>query len=71
MAFFEYGFQVPANRIGLYEFSTGQLKVIQEVITLAVFRAFSVLCLGEKLKWNCGAGANVPGSRALLRLHRW
>jgi uncharacterized protein (DUF486 family) len=38
----EYCFPVPANRIGSYEFSTVQLKTIQEVITLAVFAAFSV-----------------------------
>lgn len=37
IAFFEYCFQVPANRIGSYEFSLAQLKVIQEVITLVVF----------------------------------
>ena len=42
IAFFEYCFQVPANRIGSYEFSAAQLKTIQEVITLAVFSVFSV-----------------------------
>ncbi|SRR6266478_6113317 len=39
IASMEYGFQVPANRIGSYEFTTAQLKTIQEVITLAVFSA--------------------------------
>jgi uncharacterized protein len=52
IAFFEYCFQVPANRIGSYEFSGVQLKTIQEVITLSVFSVFSVLYLGEKFKWN-------------------
>src|SRR6185369_10218894 len=52
IAFFEYCFQVPANRIGSYTFSTAQLKIIQEVITLAVFAFFSVLYMGEALKWN-------------------
>ncbi|HUO57662.1 MAG TPA: DMT family protein [bacterium] len=52
IAFFEYCFQVPANRIGSYQFSTSQLKIIQEVITLAVFCGFSVLYLKEDLKWN-------------------
>lgn len=52
IAFFEYCFQVPANRIGSYEFSTAQLKIIQEVITLVVFCGFSVLYLKEDLKWN-------------------
>jgi uncharacterized protein len=42
IAFFEYCFQVPANRIGSYEFNVAQLKVIQEIITLVVFSAFSV-----------------------------
>jgi uncharacterized protein (DUF486 family) len=43
IAFAEYCFQVPANRIGSYEFSVAQLKTIQEVITLTVFSVFSVL----------------------------
>lgn len=52
IAFFEYCFQVPANRIGSYEFSTAQLKTIQEVITLVVFAGFSVLFLKENFRWN-------------------
>jgi uncharacterized protein (DUF486 family) len=52
IAFAEYCFQVPANRIGSYEFSVAQLKTIQEVITLAVFSVFSVLYLGAGFKWN-------------------
>lgn len=52
IAFFEYCFQVPANRIGSYQFNTVQLKTIQEVITLIVFCFFSVLYLKEELKWN-------------------
>lgn len=52
IAFVEYCFQVPANRIGSYQYSTAQLKTIQEVITLAVFCVFSVLYLKEGLKWN-------------------
>jgi uncharacterized protein len=50
IAFFEYCFQVPANRFGAYEFSTAQLKTMQEVITLSVFAVFSVFSLGEKVK---------------------
>jgi uncharacterized protein (DUF486 family) len=42
IAFFEYCFQVPANRIGSYEFTAAQLKLIPEVITLVVFSVFSV-----------------------------
>ena len=52
IAFFEYCFQVPANRIGYDEFTVVQLKVIQEVITLAVFSVFAWLYFGEHLKWN-------------------
>ncbi|HEY6304105.1 MAG TPA: DMT family protein [Terriglobales bacterium] len=52
IAFAEYCFQVPANRIGSYEFATAQLKTIQEVITLTVFSIFSVLYLREPLQWN-------------------
>ena len=56
IAFFEYCFQVPANRIGSYEFTTAQLKIIQEVITLIVFSVFSVFYLKEQLKWNYAVG---------------
>lgn len=52
IAFAEYCFQVPANRIGHAQFSAAQLKTIQEVITLIVFSGFSVLYLKEELKWN-------------------
>jgi uncharacterized protein (DUF486 family) len=54
IAFFEYCLAVPANRIGWFEegFTGAQLKIIQEVITLVVFAGFSVLVLGEKLRWN-------------------
>lgn len=52
IAFLEYCFQVPANRIGHYQFSAAQLKTIQEVITLVVFSVFSVVYLKEGLKWN-------------------
>ena len=52
IAFFEYCFQVPANRIGHGYFSTVQLKTIQEIITLAVFVAFSVFYMKEALRWN-------------------
>jgi hypothetical protein len=52
IAFFEYCLQVPANRYGHAVFSAAQLKTIQEVVTLTVFMAFSVLYLGEAVKWN-------------------
>ena len=52
IAFFEYCFQVPANRIGHEYFDAAQLKIMQEAITLIVFSFFSVLYLKENLKWN-------------------
>jgi uncharacterized protein (DUF486 family) len=56
IAFFEYILQVPANRIGHGHFSAAQLKTIQEVITLTVFAGFSVLYLGEPIRWNHAVG---------------
>lgn len=52
IAFFEYCFQVPANRIGYGIYNAAQLKTIQEVITLVVFSFFSVFYLKEQFKWN-------------------
>jgi uncharacterized protein (DUF486 family) len=52
IALLEYCFMVPANRIGSYQFSTAQLKTIQEVITLVVFAGFSIFYLKEQFKWN-------------------
>ena len=54
IAFLEYCFQVPANRIGYASFSATQLKIIQEVISLTVFSVFAIAILGEKLRWNHG-----------------
>jgi uncharacterized protein len=50
IAFFEYMLQVPGNRIGYTELSVGQLKLLQEVITLTVFVPFAVYYLKEPLK---------------------
>lgn len=52
IAFFEYCFMVPANRWGHGQFSTIQLKVIQEVIALLVFGVFVITYMGEALRWN-------------------
>jgi uncharacterized protein (DUF486 family) len=53
IALVEYCFAVPANRIGFEGgLTVGQLKVLQEIITLTVFASFAVVFLGEKLKWN-------------------
>ncbi len=52
IAFFEYCFQVPANRWGNSVYSASQLKIIQEVITLSVFVVFAICYLGENIRWN-------------------
>ncbi len=52
IAFAEYCFQVPANRLGHGEFNAAQLKTIQEVITLVVFAFFSIFYLKEEFRWN-------------------
>ncbi len=52
IAFFEYCFQVPANRIGIKSYSVAQLKIMTEVIALTVFIIFDVYYLNEHLHWN-------------------
>ena len=57
IALFEYSFQVPANRIGFVDnggpFNLVQLKVIQEVVSLTVFTAFTILVFrGQTFHWN-------------------
>jgi len=54
IAFFEYCLMVPANRLGFVsgQFTAGQLKVVQEAITLVVFAVFSVVFLKEEIRWN-------------------
>ena len=50
IALFEYLLQVPANRIGYTQFSVGQLKIMQEIITLTIFLPFSVFFLRQPLR---------------------
>jgi len=71
IAFAEYCFQVPANRIGSYEFSAVQLKTIQEVITLVVFSGFSVWYLGEELKWNYFVGFGLMVMAVWVIFKKW
>jgi uncharacterized protein (DUF486 family) len=52
IALFEYLLQVPANRIGYTALNLGQLKILQEVITLSVFVPFAIFYMGEDLKMN-------------------
>ncbi len=56
IAFVEYCFQVPANRMGHGQFTAAQLKTMQEIISLSVFAVFSIVYLNEKMTWNYAAG---------------
>jgi uncharacterized protein (DUF486 family) len=71
IAFAEYCFQIPANRIGSYEFTAVQLKTIQEIITLTVFSAFSVFYLGERLKWNYLVGFALMVVAVFVVFKKW
>jgi uncharacterized protein (DUF486 family) len=71
IAFAEYCFQVPANRIGSYEFTAAQLKTIQEVITLTVFSVFSILYLKEPLRWNYVAGFVMMVAAVFVIFKKW
>lgn len=59
IAFIEYCFAVPANRIGHAAYSAAELKTIQEVITLVVFAGFSVWVLKEPLNWRHAVGFSL------------
>ena len=52
IALFEYIFQVPANRIGSYEWSVPQLKILQECITLVVFTLVAFALFRSPIRWN-------------------
>lgn len=54
MALFEYCLAVPANRLGSKTMSLGQLKIVQEAISLLVFIPFSVLIMRQQVTWNYG-----------------
>jgi uncharacterized protein len=72
IAFVEYCFQVPANRLGHNAgISAAQLKTAQEVITLTVFCVFSVLYLKEPLKWNYLLGFAMIAGGALFVFAPW
>ena len=71
IAFAEYCFQVPANRIGSYEFTTAQLKTMQEVITLTVFSVFSILYLKEPMRWNYMLGFVMMVAAVFVIFKKW
>jgi uncharacterized protein (DUF486 family) len=71
IAFFEYCFAVPANKIGHQVYSAAQLKTMQEVFTLIVFAIFSVTYLGESLKWNHGVAFALIAAAAYFAFHKF
>jgi len=71
IAFFEYCFQVPANRIGHGQFTAAQLKTIQEVITLIVFVVFSTLYLREEFRWNYALGFCLIIGAVFVIFKKW
>ncbi len=71
IAFFEYCLQVPANRMGFGYFSAVELKTIQEILSLCVFMGFSVLYLGERLRWNYIAGFALMVLATFIIFKEW
>ena len=71
IAFIEYCFAVPANRWGNAVYSAAELKTMQEIITLIVFAGFSVLYLGETIRWNHAAGFLCLVAAAFFVFHKW
>jgi uncharacterized protein (DUF486 family) len=71
IAFFEYCFQVPANRWGSHHFSVAQLKTIQEIITLTVFSFFSLWYLKQDVKWNYAVGFFFIVVAAFFIFKKW
>jgi uncharacterized protein (DUF486 family) len=71
IAFFEYCLAVPANRIGHQVYSAAQLKTMQEIITLLVFGVFSVMYLGESLKWNHMVAFMFLCGAAFFSFNKW
>jgi uncharacterized protein (DUF486 family) len=71
IAFLEYCFQVPANRLGHGQFTAAQLKTIQEVITLVVFAVFSILYLKEEFRWNYLVGFGLMVLAVFFIFKKW
>lgn len=71
IAFAEYCFMVPANRLGHGQFSVAQLKTMQEVITIVVFSVFSVLYLKEDFKWNYLVGFLLIIAAVFVIFKKW
>ena len=66
IALIEYCLAVPANRLGYGQFTGFQLKIVQEVVTLAVFMGFAIAILKERLAWNYVAAFVFLGIAAVF-----
>jgi len=71
IAFVEYCFAVPANKIGHAVYSAAQLKTIQEIVTLLVFAVFSVTYLGEAIRWNHMVAFAFLVGAGFFAFHNW
>ena len=72
IAFLEYCFQVPANRIGHNQgYTAAQLKIMQEVVTLVVFVVFASAYLGEPMKWNYYVGFGLVLAAVFFVFYQW
>ncbi|HUQ86833.1 MAG TPA: DMT family protein [Vicinamibacterales bacterium] len=66
IALIEYCLAVPANRLGYHRFSGFELKIMQEVVTLAVFSVFAIMFLKERLAWNYAVAFVCLGAAAFF-----
>jgi uncharacterized protein (DUF486 family) len=71
LAFIEYCLAVPANRYGSAVYNPAQLKTMQEVITFAVFAAFSYLYLKQPITLSQGFGFMLIAAGAFFVFHKW
>lgn len=71
IAFFEYCFQVPANRMGHGQFTAAELKTIQEVLSLGSFAVFSVFYLKEEFRWNYAVGFLLILAAVFVIFKKW
>jgi uncharacterized protein (DUF486 family) len=71
IAFVEYCFQVPANRIGSDTYNPYELKTIQEIISLIVFSGFAVTYFGAPLRWNYAVGFALIALAAFFIFKKW
>jgi len=71
IAFFEYCFMVPTNRLGYGTFNAFELKTIQEVISLVVFTVLTIVVLKEELRWNYLVGFGLIVLAVIFIFKKW